>query len=430
MLKRIHIRGYKSLEDVEVRLPRLAVLIGANSSGKSNLLDALQLLSKLATSRTLKDAFDPPYRGRPIESFTIGKAGIKGLLEREKLSFSIEADLKLSDAVVGVVNRQIREMPHTSGNTRLKGRNKNPAHVRRRDLRYRIEVEMSPRSGVLRVADEYLATLNSNEEPSGTPFMECHNRHVRLRPEQGLHAVQLDRYLDRSVLSMPFCPTRHPHLAAARLELENWQFFHLQPGERMRAANPLTETRHIGSTGEGIGAFLNSVKETNVANFRGIEKTMHALMPNVDGIETEVSDLGDVHFGLKEGGTAVPVNLLSDGALRILGFLAANGAENAPALVGMEELERGIYTSRIPLIAELLKTQETLGRTQYVVTTHSSVLPDFLDDRSLFVATRTERRTRIEPITAWGPLRRGGSDPSKHESLPVSERIMRGDFDG
>jgi AAA15 family ATPase/GTPase len=99
MLRRIQIRGYKSLDDVEVSLSQLVVLFGPNAAGKSNLLDALQLLSKLGTSRTVKEAFDPPYRGKPLESFTFGKNGIKGLLEQERLSFSIEADLSLSAAL-------------------------------------------------------------------------------------------------------------------------------------------------------------------------------------------------------------------------------------------------------------------------------------------------------------------------------------------
>ena len=49
MLKRVHIKGYKSLSDVEVRLSPLTLLFGPNAAGKSNFLDALQLLSKLAT---------------------------------------------------------------------------------------------------------------------------------------------------------------------------------------------------------------------------------------------------------------------------------------------------------------------------------------------------------------------------------------------
>ena len=121
MLKRVYIRGFKSLADVEVKLEPLTVLFGPNASGKSNFLDALLLLSKLGTSRTLRDAFDYPYRGKPIESFPLGKRGIEGLVEHERLVFSIEADLALSEAVVDGVNRQIRNLSGSSTATSAGG---------------------------------------------------------------------------------------------------------------------------------------------------------------------------------------------------------------------------------------------------------------------------------------------------------------------
>ena len=435
MLKRIHICGYKSLEDVEVCLSQLVVLFGPNAAGKSNLLDALQLLSKLGTSRTLKEAFDPPYRGKPLESFTIGQKGIKGLLEQERLSFSIEVDLSLSDAVVESVNRQIREMRRPHGEGESKERSKLPARVRERDLRYSIEVEMLPRSGVLRVADEYLAALNSKGEPTGKrkPFLERQGERIHLRHEGQAHPTYYDRYLDHTILSMPHYPPHYPHLAAARRELESWLFFYFEPRERMRAANPVKEVRHIGLMGEELAAFLNTMKATDAKQFRGVEKALHALMPNIDGIEVEVSDLGEVELRLKEGGVAIPARVLSEGTLRMLGLLALTGVDDAPALVGFEEPENGVHPLRIQLIAELLKTQETLRQTQYIVTTHSPILPDLLADKSLFVMNRIDRKTRIEPFSTWGPLgRRSGIDQAlseQQEALPVSERILRGDFD-
>ncbi len=435
MLKRIHIRGYKSLEDVEVCLSQLVVLFGPNAAGKSNLLDALQLLSKLGTSRTLKEAFDPPYRGKPLESFTIGQKGIKGLLEQERLSFSIEADLSLSDAVVETVNRQILEMRRPHGEGESKERSKLPARVRERDLRYRIEVEMLPRSGLLRVADEYLAALNSKGEPTGKrkPFLERQDERIHLRHEGQAHPTYYDRYLDHSILSMPHYPPHYPHLAAARRELESWLFFYFEPRERMRAANPVKEVRHIGLMGEELAAFLNTMKSTDERQFRGVEKALHALMPNIDGIEVEVSDLGEVELRLKEGGVAIPARVLSEGTLRMLGLLALTGVDEAPALVGFEEPENGVHPRRIQLIAELLKTQDTLQQTQYIVTTHSPILPDLLADSSLFVTNRINRKTRIEPFSTWGPLgRRSDIDQAfseQQETLPVSERILRGDFD-
>ncbi|MCY3707654.1 MAG: AAA family ATPase [Caldilineaceae bacterium] len=275
MLKRIHIRDYKSLEDVEVNLSQLVVLFGPNAAGKSNFLDALQLLSKMGTSRTLKEAFDPPYRGKPLESFTIGEGGIKGLLEKERLCFSIEADLSLSDGVINAVNRQIREMRRPSGENGFQEGNRVPAPVRERDLRYRIEVEMLPQSGVLRVSDEYLAALNARGEPSSKrkPFIERQGEKICLRLEGQARPTNYDRYLDYSIL-----------------------------------------------------------------------------------------------------------------------------------------------------------------QTQHIVTTHSPLLPDLLADKSLFVVSRLNRQTHIDPFaTGWGPLGRGKDIDNAfyddQEELPVSTRILRGDFD-
>ena len=442
MLKRVRIRGYKSLADVEVALEPLTVLFGPNAAGKSNFLDALQLLSKLGTSRTLKDAFDSPYRGKPLESFRIGRRGIKGLVEQERLGFSIEADLRLSDVVVDAVDRQIRDMrrpvslkpsPFPPSGSQDSG--KQLARVRERDLRYRIEIEMLPKSGVLRVADEYLAALNSKGAPTGKrkPFLERQGEKIHLRLEGQAHPTHYDRFLDHSILSMPHYPPHYPHLVAARRELESWLFFYFEPRERMRAANPVKEVRHIGLMGEELAAFLNTVKADNPNQFRAIEKALHTLMPSIDGIEIDVSDLGEVELRLKEGGVAIPARVLSEGTLRMLGLLALTGADEHPALVGFEEPENGVHPRRIQLIAELLKTRESLRQSQYIVTTHSPILPDLLSDRSLFVVRRANGETRVDSFSTWGPLGRDGSIgealSDDQERSSISERILRGDFD-
>jgi hypothetical protein len=60
-------------------------------------------------------------------------------------------------------------------------------------------------------------------------------------------------------------------------------------------------------------------------------------------------------------------------------------------------------------------------------------LPDLLPDDSLLVVQRVEGQTRIESFRAWGPLaRRVGIDlalDEQQQKLPISERILRGDFD-
>lgn len=436
MLKRIKISGYKSLTEIEVKLQPLSVLFGPNGVGKSNFLDALQLLSKIATSRTLKDAFEPPYRGKPLESFSFGLGGIKGLLSAENSSFSIEVDVELSDAIVEGVNRQIREMkrstPDEDAVTVEEAASKKLPTVRERNLRYRIEIEILPKSGILRVADEYLAALGKNGEPTGKrqPFLSKVGKKLHLRMEGQSHPTYYDCYLDHSILSLPNYPPHYPHLVAMRKELESWFFFYFEPRERMRAANPVKEVRHIGLMGEELASFLNTLQTFEPRQFKAVEKALHTIMPNVEGIEVGVNDLGEVELKLKENGVPMPARILSEGTLRILGLLALAGAREQPSLIGFEEPENGIHPRRIQLVAELLKTRASSGGTQYIVTTHSPLLPDLIPDQSLFVCKKTTDKTSITPFNTWGPLgRKTDIDKSFDDELAPSERILRGDFD-
>lgn len=166
MIRRIHIQRYKSLRDVDVALKPLSVLFGPNAAGKSNFIDALQLLSRIAGSRSLKEAFEPPYRGKPMESFSFEEAGLEGLMKKESVSFQIEADIELSPAVIAAVNKEIQDTKRgltADGNGSESG--KAASFIHHKSLRYRIEVGISPKSGVLHVSDEYLVALGLDGQP-------------------------------------------------------------------------------------------------------------------------------------------------------------------------------------------------------------------------------------------------------------------------
>jgi len=60
------------------------------------------------------------------------------------------------------------------------------------------------------------------------------------------------------------------------------------------------------------------------------------------------------------------------------------------------------------LLAELLKTRAGIGNTQYIVTTHSPILPDLVPNESLFVTRKSDRGASIEPFSTWGLLGRNG----------------------
>jgi predicted ATPase len=435
MLNRIRIRGYKSLRDVEVRLEPMCVLMGPNAAGKSNFLDALQLLSRIVDSRTLKEAFEPPYRGKPLESFTFGPDGMDTLLAQTSVKFSIEADVELSPALIESVNKQIREMrtgKSEPSDEDATGNGKHAGLVREKRLRYRIDVEILPKSGILRVADEYLAALTPHGEPNNSrkPFLELMGSKLHLRMERQAHPTYYERYLDHSVLSLPLYPPHYPHLVAIRHELSRYFFFYFEPRERMRAPNPVKEVRHIGLMGENLAAFLNTLKALDEKQFRAVEKALHYIVPSITGIDVDVNSLGEVDLWLFEGKIRTSARIVSEGTLRVLGLLALTGAKDSPTLIGFEEPENGIHPRRVRMIAELLKTRAAAGKSQLLVTTHSPLLADMLPQKSLYVCKRVDGFTDISPLDTWGPLgRRSEIDEAMDDAMPPSERILRGDFD-
>lgn len=427
MLKRIRIRGYKSFRDEEVRLEPVTALFGTNTAGKGNFLEALQLLARLGTVETLGDAFEPPYRGVPVEAFSLGEGGIPELLAKSRLTFSIEADIELSEIAVAEAERQIKEVWISSG------RRTSAPGVRERSLRYRVKVEMRPATGVWRVADEYLATLNRDGNPKRGrhPFITREGGWALLRLEKPGRFIRFGRNLDHTLLSLRHYPPHCPHLTAVRTELERWRFFRLN-AEYMRAPGGLRETRDIGSQGEHLASFLHTLRLSAPRQFRAVESALRMLVPGMNGIKTFTNDRHKVEFRVMQNGVPVSARVLSGGALHFLGLLATAGiGGDAPSLTGIEALENEVYPGHMRLLADMLKTRASIG-SQSVVVTHSTLLPDLLPEKYLFAVCRhgrSDRRTRIDSAANWGPLGYNPSLSGRSPLSPVSERILRGDFD-
>ena len=84
-LEEVRLTSFKSFTEQRLPLNDLTVLIGRNGSGKSNALDALVVLSRLATGEPLREALDSTRVGEdqirggaagcaPLgrDSFTVG----------------------------------------------------------------------------------------------------------------------------------------------------------------------------------------------------------------------------------------------------------------------------------------------------------------------------------------------------------------------
>ncbi len=58
MIRKLTIRGFKSIRSAVLPFGPFTALIGANASGKSNLLDGLRIVQGLALGHTVRDVFD------------------------------------------------------------------------------------------------------------------------------------------------------------------------------------------------------------------------------------------------------------------------------------------------------------------------------------------------------------------------------------
>ena len=427
MLKRIRIKGFKSLKDVEVELKPLTVLFGPNASGKSNFLDALYLLSRLESSNTVQAAFDYPFRGKPLETFTLGEGGIKGLIEEKKdVSFSIEVDIEVSESVIGKLMSfyQVNAPELYNSKEEIKKIKYLEAHRR---LRYYIALGYNHDSGSIRVKSRYFKFLTKEWRPikkkspiyfkERPPILSDHmNRWRSTLHKQGI----LDSY------RLLFIET-----------FSRWHFFYFEPRTQMRAPNPFQGRRTIGTMGEELPSFLRTLENGNPKGFQSLNRALNHMVPSVDGVETFVNDEGDADFRLIEDGRKISSRLVSEGTLRVLGFLAVGVINPTPFLIGFEEPENGIHPRRIRLLADYFKAKALHGETQIIVATHSPILIEEIPKEYLFVCRKKNGFTVIDPFESLGPLGRKISSKKKikkalmdaGEPLSIPERILRGDFD-
>lgn len=421
MLKRIKISGYKSFQNLELRLEPLSVIFGPNASGKSNLLDALYLLSRMVSCRNFKEAFEG-HRGLPLESFFYAGEGYESLLKKESVSFSFEVDAELSPSVKEKVGKIVAEKRRGVDERRT------PRTIRwERFLRYRVVVEGVPATGYLRVRDERLAALKANgeEKRSRAPFIERVGNGIHLRMEGQAHPTQFDLGLDHTIVSTPLYEPHYPHINAFRTELENWMFYYLEPRTLMREETPIAEVRSLGPLGQGLAAFLNLLRIENERAYRNFNLTLRSVLPSATSIQVELlKEKGTLGLRLSEDGITYSARLLSEGTLRLLGFLAAIHPFNPATLIGFEEPENGIHPVRLKLIAEMLKAAASTEK-QIIVTTHSPRFPRNFENKSLFVCRKENNVTKIESLSSWGPLFFRGEIEQALE-----ERIVRGDFGG
>ena len=420
MIKRIRIKGYKSFQDFNLELKPLSVIFGPNASGKSNLLDAIYLISRVATCKNLKEAFEG-HRGLPLESFYYGDKGYDQLLKKKQIALSFEVDVKISDAVIDKMSKIIREKRRG-----IESSHSGKKLITERFLRYHISIEALPHTGYLRVIDEKLTALRKNgKEKKRSPFIERMANRIHLRMEGQAHPTYHEVGLDHTIVSTALYEPHYPHIAAFRAELANWQVYYLEPKALMREEVPLAKVENIGPRGENLAAFVNTLRYANEKAYRNFNLTLNRILPTESHVEVEHLTEGRLSLRLYENGIPYSARLISEGTLRLIGLLAAIHPTNPGTMIGYEEPENGVHPVRLKIIADLLKGTVLNYAKQIIVTTHSPIFPGYFGDSDLFVCRKENGQSVINPFRTFGPLfKRRDIDRA------LEDRILRGDFGG
>jgi len=425
MIRRVKIQGYKSLKDIEVELQPLTVIIGPNAAGKSNLFDALGLLSRLATLPTLGEAFKE-HRGAPVEAFFYGSGGLTWLLTQKAATFTVEVDVELTPEVVATVERRIQE--------RQSGEAEPAQHrINETRLRYTLTVEMAMDSGHLGVKAERLVALNRDgtEKASTMPFIQPMGNLLHLRVEGQDRSFEYAVDQDHTLVSASLYPPYHPHATALKEALSRWRFYYLDP-ETMRIENPLKAVEILGPFGADLAAFYYTLRTRSPQQFQALNRALCLLLPEVQELSVERTPEGLLRLLVLEEKVPYSARIISEGTLRILGLLAITNPLAPTTVIGYEEPENGVHPRRLQLIAELLQTAATEGK-QILVNTHSPKLPEYFEPSSLVVCSKENGATTFVPLRDLGPLFHAEQAEQIERALEetsLMERVLRGDFGG
>jgi hypothetical protein len=350
MLVELELRDFKSFADQRVPFSPLTLLVGANGSGKSNLLDALLLLQGLARDLPLADVLRGRSEGgRPVWP---GIRGGSGELVRK-----------------GAVTAGLRSVWRRGGGplTHALGCSGGDAP--------RVEHE------VLDLGDG--APLRLQAAPAAT----------------------------RSALGQL---TAGPGVPPAALEARDWLvaalrgalFLDITPAQ-MRGYAP-RGADFVGLSGERVSSVAWEICQNADAKADLVDWLSELCAPELDDIDFSTTDLGDVMLVLVErGGRRIPARSLSDGTLRFLGELIALRTAPPGSLLLMEEIENGLHPTRAHLLVEAMEAATQTRGVQVIATTHSPLVLNALSREALREAVLVAR----PPGSAGTQARRLGELP-------------------
>ncbi len=358
MLEAFEIENFKSYRRARLPLAALTVLVGANASGKSNLIEALQLLAWLAHGRRLGDLavamreHEVSIRGRladlphdPSESLqlrcTIGTEDEGAQSTTLNLSLGVRMD---------------------NGGPRI------------------VEEELDASDTTHAIPFYYRVVAPAAAH--GTELEVAYNNFTRGKNKPQIRCID-----QQAIFTQLLTPARFEHKEAQeritagcnRLGLALVSTLFLDPDPRTMRTYAYADEHVLSGNGANVSATLANLCELG-AKARILEFIRALPEQDIQDVDFHRTDRNEVMVKLAEtfGGHIEwrDATLLSDGTLRVLAVAAAVLSVAPGSVVVIEEIDNGVHPSRAAMLLKSIQEIASERRVRVLLTTHNPALVD------------------------------------------------------
>lgn len=358
-LRQIHIWNFKSYSKATLPLAPVTLLVGANASGKSNALEALQMLSWLAKGRRLDDVFRAVQ-----ESEVILRGRVNDLTKNDEEYFHlgcvIDAD-RWSFLGIGVeVATDTLRIRHET----IKDHNQGA-------WLYDVPDQKDNHSGSIAV------TYDNFKRDGNKPSIACTDQQAVFT--QLISPARFGAHHERSQKEIPEACN------AFIKALESIIFLDPQP-QRMREPS-FPQDKVFRGDGSNLSSVLHRIcmsadgKASVLAFIRELPEQDITDIGFLDYPRGEVLVQLEETFGNKKDWRDAGV--LSDGTLRVLSVAAALLSAPEGSTVVIEEIDNGVHPSRAGTLLSAIDQIARERQLSILITSHNPALLDAIPKRAL-----------------------------------------------
>lgn len=342
MIHTLHLRNFKGIEAADLSFERFTVLVGPNASGKTSVLQALDLLSALSNPRVDRSLVIQRHGGvtalgRNGEATILVSANGAWGQHRSKLRMELQATrhhspTPLSQSLTVSGSWEERSEPY-------------PIH----------EIARAGMRAGTRVGEEVPVEL------------------------RGWRASTLLRLEARRLAEPSYTASVEPRIDTDGTGLAS-----------ALAQMALNRPEDFAELLNALRAVIPQVDRVRLSLAEVTRQETETLRIDEEPISRSVTRSYSGHRILLDtkSGTGIPSEAASEGTLLVLGLLTVLMSTPRPKLVLLDDLDRGLHPrAQRDLVAQLRKLLERDSELQIIATSHSPYLVDQLDPQEVRLST-------------------------------------------